>query len=449
MDMTHGTIGRQLISFALPMFLGLCFQQLYTTVDIVVVGQYVSKQAVAAVGNTGSIINMLVGFCNGLALGATVLISQRYGAHDEKSLSLAVQTTIVMTLGLSVILTALGTWLAPIALKWMDTPADVMADATVYLRIYFEGITGLMIYNMGSGILRAVGDSRRPLYFLILSSVLNVALDLACVRGLGMGVEGVAIATVLSQCISAVLVLVLLTRSHAPYRILWNRLKLDKDMLRAIFRIGLPAGIQNGVIAFSNVFVQSYINFYGTDCAAGWAAYNRLDAFIALPANSLSQASATFSAQNYGAKAYSRLKRGANLSLKYSLVSTLALSAVAMLLRTPLLRLINSDPGMLEFGEHFILWISPFYVLTCFNGVYSGAMRGMNESRIPMIITLSSFVAFRQIYLYVTRLMGLGFFAVTFAYPVGWLMSSVLFTIFYRRLLRQRLPQAGNPEATA
>ncbi len=440
-DMTEGDIGKQLIAFALPMLLGLCFQQLYTTVDTVVVGQFVSKTALAAVGCTGNIINMLVGFCNGFAIGATVVISQCYGAKDDKNLSLAVQTTIVMTFIMSVIMTAVGILIAPLALEWMNTPEDVIAEATVYLQIYFAGISGLMIYNMGSGILRAVGDSQRPLYFLIISSILNVGLDLLFVCSFGMGVEGVAYATILSQMISAVLILVLLTRSHAPYRIIWSRLRLDMPILRSISKIGFPAGIQQAVISFSNVFVQSYINAYGSDCMAGWAAYSRLDAFIVLPANSLSQASATFSAQNYGAHKYGRFKEGARVALVYSIIATVVLTAVAMLFRQPLLKLINSDPGMLSYGEHFILWISPFYALTCFNGIYSGAMRGMNDSRTPMIITISCFVIFRQIFLLVCRLLNVGFMSVTLAYPVGWVLCSVLVTLYYRKQVRLRLSE--------
>lgn len=441
-DMTQGDIGKHLISFALPMMIGLLFQQLYTTVDLFVLGQYVDQQAVAAVSSTGSIINMIVGFCSGLAIGATVVISQRYGAHDDKGLSDAVQTTIVVTVILSAVMSVVGVLVVPFALRMMDTPSDVMAGATEYLTIYFSGLTGVLFYNMGSGILRAVGDSRRPLYFLCFSALLNTALDLLCVRVFGMGVAGVAYATIFAQIISAVLVLFVLTRSNESYRIRWRALRISKPMLSQILRVGFPAAVQQGVIAFSNVFVQSYINHFGTACMSGWGNYGRIDSMIVLPMSAVSQASSTFTAQNFGAGQYERLKKGVGTAMRYSLIATAVLTLAVIPLRDTLLRIFcnPADPlyeDVMYYGGYFILMCSPFYVLCCFNQIYGGALRGMNNSRTPMIITISSFVVFRQIYLAVTKALSGSLVWVSIAYPMGWVLCSVLMTLYYRKHVKQ------------
>jgi putative MATE family efflux protein len=270
-NMTSGPILSQMVFFALPLLIGNIFQLLYNTVDTLVVGNFVSTQALAAVGSTSVIINMIVFFFNGLSVGASVVIGQRYGARDFKKLHIAVETTIFVTLLASAIFTAIGVLLVRPMLAFMSTPADVVPEATVYLRIYFAGISGLLIYNMGSGILRAVGDSTRPLYFLVLSSILNIVLDLFFVIVLHLGIAGVAYATILSQFISAVLVLALLTRTEDIYKLVWKDLRLDTPTLRMILAIGFPTAIQSTLTAFSNVFVQSYVNVFGSSCMQGGA----------------------------------------------------------------------------------------------------------------------------------------------------------------------------------
>ena len=301
-DMTQGSIWRQLIEFSLPMMIGLIFQQLYNTVDTIVVGQFVGKEALAAVGTTSSIINMLVGFAAGLSTGSSVIISQCYGSRDHEGLHKAVHTSISITFILAVAFTALGVLWADTLLRLQSTPEDVFPEAHTYLTIYFSGLLGLLLYNMGSGILRAVGDSRRPLYFLVFSAVINTALDLIFVVVLGMGVEGVAYATIIAQFLSALLTLFVLTRDHAPYGIHWNRLCIDLPTLKRIISIGLPSGIQQAITSFSNVFVQGYINFFGSACMAGWSSYNKLDAFTLIPMQAIAMASTTFVGQNYGAR---------------------------------------------------------------------------------------------------------------------------------------------------
>ena len=309
-DMTQGSIWRQLIEFAIPMIFGLIFQQLYNTVDTIVVGQFVGKEALAAVGTTSSIINTLVGFAAGLSTGASVVISQCYGSHDHKGLHNAVHTSICVTFLLSVAFTAVGVLGADTLLRLQSTPEDVFPEAHTYLTIYFSGLLGLLTYNMGSGILRAVGDSRRPLYFLIFSAVINTILDLVFVVLLGMGVEGVAYATIIAQFLSAALTLWVLTRDRAPYGIHWGHLSIDFPTLRRIISIGLPSGIQQAITSFSNVFVQGYINFFGSACMAGWSSYNKLDAFILIPMQAIAMASTTFVGQNFGARQIERARKG-------------------------------------------------------------------------------------------------------------------------------------------
>ena len=308
--MTVGSIPRLLVTFALPLMIGNVFQQLYNTVDSIIVGNFVSKQALAAVGCTGPIINTLIGVFAGLSGGAGVVISQYYGAKDRERLSRSVQTTIVLTLIMCVILTGIGVAMTPLMLRLMDTPEDVMGAASEYLRIYFWGISGMLLYNIGAGILRAVGDSTHPLYFLIFSATTNTVLDYLFVKVFSFGIAGAAIATIVSQALSAVLVMRVLILSGEDYRVDPRALRLDGAILKRICEIGIPSSLQMGVTAVSNVFVQSYINRFESSCMAGWAAYNKLDAFAMLPLMGFSMAVTTFVGQNYGAGKLDRARKG-------------------------------------------------------------------------------------------------------------------------------------------
>ena len=432
-DMTQGPIARQIIHFAVPMMIGLLFQQLYNAVDSIIVGQFVGKEALAAVGSTASIINTLVGFSAGLATGSSVVISQCYGAHDNKSLREAVHTTVGLTFILSVFFTLLGALLVEPLLRLMSTPEDVMAEAQTYLSIYFCGLTGLLFYNMGSGILRAVGDSTRPLYFLCFSAVLNTVLDLLFVIVFHMGVAGVAYATILAQAISAVLVIAVLTHDHAPYGIRWRELRISVPMFKRIFSLGLPAGIQQAITAFSNVFVQSYVNHFGSACMAGWSTYNRLDMFLFIPPQAIGMAATTFVGQNYGAKQLARARRGVRHSLVTALCCTGTLAVMMMLFASTFIRFFTNEPDVMAYGVRFIYQISPFYLFTCFNQILGGALRGIGNSKAPMIIMLASFVGIRQLYLFGVKLLGNSLTWVGMAYPVGWVMCSLLLGICYSR----------------
>ena len=432
-DMTEGNIWMHMIRFSLPMAIGLLFQQLYNTVDTLVVGQFVGKQAQAAVGSTGPIINTVVGFCAGLATGASVVISQRYGAHDREGLSRAVHTTVALTFLLCVVTTLFGQAIILPMLRFMQTPEDVIGESGQYLTIYFAGISGILFYNLGSGILRAVGDSRRPLFFLILSALLNTALDLLFVLAFGMKVDGVALATVLSQVLSAILILVTLSREKGDYGIRWRKVRVDRESLRQILRIGLPSSIQAAVTSFSNVFVQSYINYFGSACMAGYGVYGKIDAFALIPVQSISMSSTTFVGQNWGANQPGRAREGVRVATLMSLISTAVLGLVVFVLARPLMTLFSPEEDVIEYGIRFIHIVTPFYLAVCFNQIYAGALRGVGDATMPTVIMLASFVVFRQIYLAVTRALGGGFVAVALAYPVGWILCSTLLLIRYSR----------------
>ena len=433
MDMTQGTIWKQLIYFAFPLLIGNLFQQLYNTVDSVVVGNFVSTEALAAVGSVTPIINMLVGFFSGLATGAGVVISQFFGAKNGQMLHKAVHTTLLMTVGLGVIFTFIGIFMTPLMLNLMSTPADVFDGAALYLRIYFGGVLGLMLYNMVSGILRAVGDSKRPLYFLILSSLLNVVLDLAFVLIFHWGIAGVAIATIIAQFISAFLLLVVLARSDEDYKLVLRDLKMDAEILKRIVRIGLPAGLQMAVTSFSNVFVQSYINRFGSACMAGWTSYSKIDQFVLLPMQSLSLSATTFVGQNLGAGNLSRAKKGTRVSMAISVAITAVLTVLLIAFSSQLLMLFNQDENVLYYGNIFIRYLAPFYVICCINQIFAGSLRGAGDATGPMIIMLLSFVVFRQIYLFVGSQFFDSIIFVGLGYPAGCLVCSVFMAIHYFR----------------
>ena len=432
-DMTEGSIFWHMLHFSIPMAIGLLFQQLYNTVDTLVVGRFVGQEAQAAVGSTGPIINTIVGFCAGLATGASVVISQRYGAHDNKGLGKAVHTTIALTFIMSLIATAFGQVIITPMLRFMQTPEDVMSESASYLGIYFAGVAGILFYNIGSGILRAVGDSRRPLLFLIVSAVLNTVLDLVFVLVFGMGVEGVAWATVLAQVLSAALNLLALTREPAGYGIRWRQVRIDKASLTMILKLGLPSSIQSAITSFSNVFVQSYINYFGSACMAGYGVYGKIDAFALIPVQSISMSSTTFVGQNWGAKQPARAREGVRTATVMSLVSTVALGLLVLVFARPLMLFFSPVEEVVDYGVRFIQIVTPFYVTICFNQIYAGALRGIGDATAPTVIMLISFVAFRQVYLAVTRALGAGFVAVALAYPVGWILCSTLLVLRYMK----------------
>ena len=438
-DMTEGSIVRQIITFALPLMLGNVFQMLYNTVDSIVVGNFVGKQALAAIGSTTMIVNMLVFFFNGFSIGAGVVIAQRFGAREMDKLHIAVETAMAATFALSVIMTAFGVWSVRPMLRFMATPDDVFGEATVYLTIYIAGISGLLIYNMCSGILRAVGDSKRPLYFLVLTSLLNIALDLLFVVTFHMGIAGAAYATILAQFLSAALTLRLLTVSREVYRLTWHDLRIEWKTLRKIFAVGLPTAVQSVITGFSNIFVQSYINAFGSSCMAGWSSYNKLDQFIMLPMQSMSMAATTFVSQNVGARKLKRADQGTVTTVLLSFAVSAVIVALLYIFAEPAVRLFSPDESVIAYGALFIHINVFFFLFNCINHVLAGALRGYGDSRGPMIIMLSTFVALRQVYLYVvTHYVANTPSLVGFGYPVGWMSCCVIELIYYAARKRQR-----------
>ena len=430
-DMTQGNITRHIISFALPLLIGNVFQQLYNTVDTWVVGNYVSNEAFSAVGTVGPIINMLIGFFMGLSSGAGVVISQYYGAKRNQEVHDTVHTAMVMTIIMGVAFTAIGLAMTPFMLRLMNTPENVMPESTAYLTIYFSGILGLMVYNIGAGILRAVGDSQRPFYFLVVCAVINTVLDLLFVLVFQMGVEGVALATVIAQSTSALLVVITLMKTDSCIKLRLRDLKINFAMLGKIFRVGIPAAIQMAITAFSNIFVQSYINYFGADCMSGWTTYAKVDQLIFMPMQSIALASTTFVGQNLGCNQVERAKKGVSMALMIAMASTVILMIPVMAFASPVVAFFNSKAEVVEIGTMLLHWLSPFYLLCCFNQIYSGALRGAGNSRAPMIIMLSSFVAFRQIYLFVMARVCNEIIPIAMSYPAGWLLCSTLTAIYY------------------
>ena len=359
--MTEGNIAKQLILFALPLLVGNLFQQLYNTVDSIVVGNYVSKTALAAVGSTDCIINTIIGFFSGLSTGAGVVISHNFGSRDDKALHCTVHTTIALTLVLAVFFTIAGLFLSPFFLRLMDTPEDVLPESSRYLTIYFAGVSGLMLYNMGAGILRAVGDSTRPLYILIVCAITNIILDLVFVIVFHMGVSGVAYATIISQWISAILVLSILTKETNAYKLVWKDLRIDKATTLSILRIGFPAGLQMAVTSFSNVFVQSYINHFGSSCMAGWTTYGKLDKFCLLPIQSVGLSVTTFVGQNLGAGNMKEARDTDNKMIAFSVFCCTCVAAVMFVMAPLFPKLYNTNAEARTLAKYLIM-ITAFFM---------------------------------------------------------------------------------------
>ena len=441
-DMTQGSIVKHIIMFSLPLLLGNVFQQLYNTVDTWVVGNYVSNEAYSAVGSVGPIVNVLIGIFLGLSSGAGVVISQFYGARRFDKVQDTVHTCIAVTVILSVVFTIAGIATTPLMLNMMDTPEEVYPEAQKYLIIYFAGVSGLLFYNMGSGILRAVGDSKRPFIFLVVSAVLNTVLDLVFVLGLKMGVEGVAYATIIAQGISAILVMLTLMTSEGCIKVIFRKIKLHLEQLKLILKVGTPAAIQFAITAFSNVFVQSYINYFGADCMSGWTTYTKLDQFMFLPMQSVAVAATTFVGQNLGTGNVKRAKEGVKKTYIMSLICTAVILVPLMVFAAPASAFFNDKPEVIEYSTLLLHWMSPFYLTCCMNQVYAAALRGAGNSKIPMLIMLGSFVLFRQTYLFImANFIANEIIPIAMGYPAGWIICSVATYIYYKKtdLLKTKL----------
>lgn len=431
---TEGVIWKQLLLFFFPIVLGTFFQQMYNTADAIIVGKSVGKEALAAVGgSTGTLINLLVGFFVGLASGASVIIAQLFGARQAQDVSRAVHTTIALALASGALLTAAGLLCSGVILEWMGTPQEVMTYALPYLNIYFLGMIPQLVYNIGSGVLRAVGDSRRPMVFLICAAMTNIVLDVVLVLGFEMGVRGAAIATVISQVVSAVLILASLCHAQPVYRLSLAKIRLHGDMLLRIVRIGLPAGLQSVMYSLSNMIIQASVNGFGTDVMAAWTAYGKIDGLYWMMISAFGVAITTFAGQNFGARRYDRMRRSVRVCIGIAAGVTLVMSALTLLIGRPMLGMFTDDAHVVETGMSIIRLIAPTWITYLCIEILSGAMRGAGDSLVPTLMTLTGVCLMRVFWVtvIVPRMHQLP--VLMLSYPITWVITSAMFVVYYLR----------------
>ena len=428
--MTEGSIAQSLLLFAVPLILGNLLQQLYNTADSIIVGNFVGANALAAVGSSGSPIYLLIGFSQGVAVGAGVVVAQYLGAKDRVDTQLAVHTALAISVVMGLILTIGGVACGRVLLEWMNTPAEVLEDAVTYIRIYFGGVLFSVVYNMIAGILNAAGNSRRSLVYLAYASLTNILLDLVFIVGLKMGVAGAAIATDISQLVSCLLSLRFLLRVEDDYRVRLRDIRLHGRMALRIIRVGLPTGIQNMVISFSNVLVQASVNSYGAAAMAGFAAYMKVDGFNILPVSSISMAATTFVGQNYGAGRLDRVRKSVWVTVALGVCYTLTTGALLLLGQDPIMRLFTTDEAVIAFGCSAMRWFCPFYFLLSILHGLAGAVRGTGASVPPMVVLLVSLCLFRILWIqWILPLFGT-YEGVMMVYPVSWALGAVLMILY-------------------
>lgn len=430
-NLTEGVIWKQLLVYFFPILLGTFFQQLYNTIDAVVVGNFLGKEALAAVGGTtGTIINLLVGFFVGLSSGATVVISQYYGMREEEGVSRAVHTAVAMSIVGGAILMVLGLTCSRWALERMGTTADVIEGANDYMRIYFAGVVLNLLYNMGSGILRAIGDSRRPMIYLIICCIVNIVLDVAFVL-LGMGVAGVALATIIAQGVSAALVLRVLMRTDECYKFAWKRLRLDVALLKRILVIGFPAGIQSTLYSVSNIIIQANINALGTDTMAAWTAFGKVDSIFWMIMGAFGVSIMTFVGQNWGARKLDRVRRSVMTCMVMATGATVLLSGLILLGGRYLLRLFTSDTAVMAISLTIMYFNVPLYFTYVTIEVLSGAMRGAGNAFGPTIVICFGICVLRVIWLFTVVPMHNTITTIVASYPISWAITSVVMVFYY------------------
>ncbi len=429
--LTEGTIWKKILFFALPIFLGQVFQQLYNTIDSLIVGRYLGDQALAAVSSSGSLIFMMVGFFNGVAMGAGVVIAKEYGAKNYESMRRAIHTDVAFGLAAGIALTVLGVCFTPTILRWMDTPADVLPQSVEYFRFYFFGAVFSVMYNIFVGILQAVGDSRHPLYYLIFSSLVNVALDLILVGGLRLGVGAAALATTVSQGISALLCFIQLLRSKAEYRLRVREIGFHLESFKCIVRFGLPSGVQNSVIALANLVVQTNINGFEQYAMAGCGAYFKVEGFAFLPITCFAQALSTFVGQNLGAKNYDRVKKGVRFGLLCSVSAAEAIGIVFWLAAPVFIGLFSDSPVVIDFGVRQARVESLFYCMLALAHCIAGVMRGAGKATVPMFIMLGFWCVLRVAYITAALHYFPKIEVIFSAYPLTWCTSCIVFLLYF------------------
>ena len=432
-NMLEGSIWKGMVAFAMPVFFGNLFQQLYNTADTFIVGNFIGKEALAAVSSSGHLIFMLTGFLNGVAMGGGVLIAKHYGAREYQQMQTAIETSLAFAILGGIAMSVFGVLASPLLLRLMGTPADVMPNSVAYFRTYFMGVLATFLYNICMGILQAVGDSKHPLYYLVFSSALNVALDLLFVGVFHWGVASAALATVISQAVSAVLCLVQLARTQEVYRVDLRKLRIHGPTLRQIIRLGLPSGLQNCAISIGNVVVQSNINIFGANAIAGCGAYSKIEGFVLMPMMCFSMALSTFVGQNLGARQYDRVRKGAKFGLICAALIAELTGILIFFFAPALLRLFNEDPAVVAYGTSQARIESLLYFLVSFSNCVAGVLRGAGKTKIPMYTMFGCWCLVR-----VTAVSALvrifGSITVIFImYPVTWLLSSTVFMIYYNK----------------
>ncbi len=429
-----GSIPGQLMKLFFPIFLGTLFQQLYNTVDTLIVGNYVGTDALAAVGATGAFVALLLGFFVGLCSGASIIISQNYGAGDFQLVDRQVHTALALSLVGGALLMVLGLFSSEAVMVWMQTPAEVVPDAALYLRIYFIGMIPQMIYNTGTGILRAVGDTKRPLYILIIASLVNIVLDYLLVAVIPLGVAGAAIATILSQLISALCIMWCLARTkNMPWHLKASKLKMDPQILGKIFAIGLPAAAQASLYNISNIVIQSCINGFGTVVIAAWSVYSKVDMLYWMTLGSMGLAITTFAGQNFGAQKFDRVKKGTNICLSITFVGTIITCLIMYPASEFLFSLFSQDNAVIAKGVEMMHLLVPAYVTYIAIEILSGTLRGCGDVKIPTLITVFVVCLLRLVWIIFVVPLRHELSTVTFSYPLTWTLASILFLIYYFR----------------
>lgn len=398
------------------------------------VGNYVGKEALAAVGASSPIINMLIGFFMGLATGAGVIIAQYYGAGDYKRLKKAVHSSAALTLVMSVLLTILGVLGTDPMLHAVGTPIDVFPESSTYLSIYFIGICFALIYNMGSGILRAIGDSKRPLYFLVIACIINIILDFLFVKYLKWGVAGAGYATLIAQAISAIMIVYVLMKSEEAHQLIIKDIRFDVPILKKIIMVGLPTGLQQSIVSLSNLVVQSYVNGFGSSVVAGYSASIRIDGFVNLPLQSFNMAITTFVGQNIGEKQFDRVKKGTKIAMAMTFAVIAFISVILFLYGKSFIAVFNSEPSVVEAGRTMQLAFVPFYIVLPIVQIYNGVLRGAGKSSVPMYIMVFNFVILRQIYLILITKITSSVYYVFMGWPVTWVTCAIMFIIYYHKV---------------
>lgn len=432
--MIKGNIWKQLVIFAIPLLIGNLFQQLYNTVDSVVVGNFIGDQALAAVNSSGPIIDMLVSFFTGLSLGSGVLISNYYGGQDRQGVFCSVHTAMALGIVFSLFATIVGIIFTPSILTLVKVDPSVINQSIVYLRIYFLGVSGLIIYNMVSGILRAVGDSRHPLYFLIVSSFINVVLDLLFVIVFKMGIAGVAIATSIAQVASAILSIYILITTVEIYRLQPRKIRFYWNFLKRTIEIGLPSALQNAVVSFSNIIMQTNINVFGAYAMAGSGSYTKIDGFVILPVISMSMALTTFVGQNKGANNYQRIKKGARTGILISCGIIVVLS-VGIIFTTPyLLHFFSSNTEVINYGLIMMKCLVPGYIFLTLSQAICGILRGVGKTKIPMIVLIGCWCLFRVLWVMITVRLFHNIVYVNLGWPVSWVLSTIILLVYYYKV---------------